>query len=107
MAFKLDAFGLGYYPDDLALRYYDKAVAVQEFQEQSLRYLRQRVLRRAALAAGEERLEPGEEGQDQQEETEGEGEGGEKAEADAAHPYVPRKRVKSKRGKTASWFGAE
>jgi hypothetical protein len=46
MAFKFDEmFGLGYYPDDLALRYYDPMVATQAVQHQVLRSLRQRCAR--------------------------------------------------------------
>ena len=50
MAFKLDPqFGLGYYPDDLALRYYNKEAATKDLEQKVLQSLRRRVMRRAAV----------------------------------------------------------
>lgn len=106
MAFKLDPqCGVGYYPDDLPLRYYNKEKTVQDFQQQVLRLLRQWVLRRYAMAAGDTIRGPGEEGEE--EEVAEAGEEDEEADGEQPSHYAPRKKVKSKRGKTASWFGAE
>lgn len=106
MAFKLDPqCGVGYYPDDLPLRYYNKETMVQDFQRQVLRLLRQWVLRRHATAAGDTIRGPREEdGEEEAAEVEEEDQ---EAEDEQPSHYAPRKKEKSKRGKTASWFGAE
>lgn len=103
MAFKLDPqCGVGYYPDDLPLRYYNKETTVQDFQQHVLRLLRQWVLRRYATAAGDTTGEKdGEEEAAQVEEEDQE------AKDEQPSHYAPRQKEKSKRGKTASWFGAE